>query len=58
MRIDWPMASVGGVAEHALGRPVPGRDGAVQVLADDGVVRRLDDSGEMAKGDVVRCIAA
>ena len=44
----------GGVAEHAFGRPVPGRDDAVQILADDGVVRRFDDPGEMANCDVIR----
>ena len=42
-----------GVAEHALGGPIPGSDDAVQVLADDGVVGRFDDSGEVAKGDRV-----
>ena len=28
----------GGVAEHAFGRPIPRRDDAVQILADDGVI--------------------
>ena len=43
----------GCVAEHALGRTVPRRNRAVEILADDGVVRRFDDTGEMAKGEVV-----
>ena len=38
-----------GVAEDALGRPVPACHDAVQVRADDGVVRRLDDSGQGLK---------
>ena len=36
----------GGVAEHPLGRPIPRRDDAVQILADDRVVRRFDDRHE------------
>ena len=40
-----------GVAEHPFGRPVPGRDDAVQILADDGVVGRFDDRGEPSTGD-------
>jgi len=28
----------GGVPEHAFGGAVPGRDDAVQILADDGIV--------------------
>ena len=43
----------GGVAEHPFGGAVPRRDDAVQVLADDGVVGRFDDPGEMAKPDVI-----
>src|SRR6187455_2483181 len=43
----------GCVAEHALGRTVPRHNRAVEILADDGVVRRFDDTGEMAKGEVV-----
>ena len=35
-----------GVAEHPLGGRVPRGDDAVQVLADDGVVARIDDRGE------------
>ena len=56
MRIDWPIASCGGVAEHAFGRLVPGRDDAVQILADDRVVGRFDDPGEMANGDIIRIV--
>ena len=43
----------GGVPEHALGRAIPRHDRAVQVLADDRVVRRLDNPGEVTKGDVI-----
>ncbi len=43
----------GGVAEHAFGRAVPGGDDAVQILADDGIVGRFDDAGEMSKPDVI-----
>ena len=39
----------GGVAEHPLGRLVPGLDDAVEVLADDRVVGGLDDGGEAAR---------
>ena len=53
IRIDWPTASVGGVAEHALGRPIPGRDDAVQVLADDGVVGRFDDAREVPNRNII-----
>jgi hypothetical protein len=38
---------LGGVAVHALGSPVPGKDHPVQVLAEDGVVRPLNDGGKM-----------
>src|SRR5205085_12085565 len=34
------------VAEDALGPPVPTRDDPFERLADDGVVRRLDDRSE------------
>ena len=34
------------VAEHPLGGPVPGRDDAVQILADDRVVGRFDDGDQ------------
>ncbi|MFK4673424.1 hypothetical protein ABIF37_005827 [Bradyrhizobium diazoefficiens] len=46
---------VGGVAEDALGRAVPGRDGAVERLGDDGVVGGFDDGGEqpLALGVIV-----
>ena len=36
----------GGITEDSLGGLVPARDHAVQGLADDGVVRRLDDVSE------------
>ena len=53
IRIDLPDRLRGGVAEHPLRRPVPGRDDAVQILADDGVVGRFNDPGEMSKPDVI-----
>ena len=37
---------VGGVAEDALSRRIPGADGPVEILADDRVVRRLHDGRE------------
>src|SRR5205085_1818582 len=40
------------VAEHLLGGPVPGHHDAVQVLADDRIVARLDDRGEPVRGAV------
>ena len=46
----------GRVAEHPFGGAVPGRDDAVQILADDRVVRRFDDLGEMARGDIVQLL--
>ena len=39
---------VGGIPEHAFGRLVPRQNDSVQVLADDGIVGRLDDGGETA----------
>jgi hypothetical protein len=33
-------------AEHPLGGRIPGGDDAVQILADDGIVARIDDRGE------------
>ena len=39
----WPMASSARVAEHALGLAIPRLDGAVERLADDDVLGRLDD---------------
>src|SRR5262245_25669962 len=39
-----------GVAEHLLRRAVPRRDDAVEVLADDRVVARLDDRRETPHG--------
>ena len=52
IRIDCPIASAAGVAEYPFGRRVPGRDDAVEVLADDGVVGRLDDLGEVAMREI------
>src|SRR4029450_3668516 len=41
---DQPAPRLGGrVAVEALGAPVPARDHALERLADDRVVRRLDD---------------
>ena len=40
---------LGGVPEHALRRGIPGLNDAVQILADNGVVRRLDDRGEACR---------
>ena len=37
----------GRIAEHALGGGIPRQDDPVQILADDGVIRRIDDLGEM-----------
>ena len=34
------------VPKHALGARIPRRDGPVQVLADDGIVGRIDNAGE------------
>ena len=39
-------------AEHPLGGRVPGRDDAIQGLADDRVVRALDDGGQPSLGDL------
>ena len=39
MKIDWPIAFFCGVSVHFLGSTVPGEDGAVQRLSDDGVIR-------------------
>src|SRR5690606_20087808 len=38
------------IAVQALGTPVPARDSAVEVLADDGVVRRIDDGRQPRPG--------
>jgi hypothetical protein len=45
---------LGCVAEHPLRRPVPRRDDAVEVLADDGVVGGINDAREMTEPEVVR----
>ena len=45
---DRPPDRLGGrIAEQTLGAAVPRRDDAVQILADDRVVARLDDRGEL-----------
>lgn len=36
----------GGESEDALGSAVPTRDRAVEIFADDGVVREFDDDGK------------
>ena len=52
IRIERPDRLGGGVAEHPLRGPVPRRDDAVQILADDGVVGRFDNFGEVSKGEI------
>src|SRR5690606_18023199 len=42
---------VGAVAKDAFGRVIPELDDAVEVLADDRVVRRLDDAGQEATAE-------
>jgi hypothetical protein len=44
----------GAVAEHPLGRPVPGNDRALQIFADYCVVGRLHHFGEMTTCNVER----
>ena len=44
---------IGGIAEHALRRAVPGLDDAVEVLAGDGVLRGVDDGREAERLDAV-----
>jgi hypothetical protein len=41
-----PDGLFGCVTEHALSAAVPAADNAVQILADDGIVGRLDDGGK------------
>jgi hypothetical protein len=41
-----------GVAEHAFGGGIPRQNRAVQILADNRVIGRVDDLGEMAQGQV------
>ena len=41
------------VAKHALGGCIPRQDDSVQILADDGVIRRIDDLGEMPRRKIV-----
>src|SRR3546814_3876096 len=41
-----PDLFLGGIAEEPLRAAVPACGDAVEVLADDGVVRRLDDGGQ------------
>ena len=45
----------GGVAEQPLRTSVPGGDDAVEILADDRVVRRLDDRRQLG-GEVLRAL--
>ena len=42
-RDGLPDGLVGGVAEQLLCAAIPGGDDAVEILADDRIVRRLDD---------------
>ena len=41
-----------GISENALGRAVPRSNRAIQVIADDSVVGRFDDSCEVAEVDL------
>src|SRR5919109_636511 len=44
---DWPPDGLGGrPAKHALRGAIPGRHDAVEILADDDVLRRVDDGGQ------------
>ena len=43
---------LGRVAEQALRALVPAHDGAVETLADDGVVRGFDDGREVLRGSL------
>ena len=52
MRIDWPIGLVGRIAKHAFRRQIPGGDDAVEILADDRIVRRFHDPREVAQVDV------
>ena len=40
------------IAEQALGAPVPAGDDAVQILADDGVVRGIDNRAQQQDGSL------
>ena len=46
-----PHGLIGGEAEQPLGGGVPASDDAVQRLADDGILRRLDDGRQQAIGE-------
>jgi hypothetical protein len=46
---------LGRIAEHALGAAIPGLDDAVEILADNGVVGRLDDGREPLREKFRRC---
>jgi hypothetical protein len=46
----------GGVAEHPLGRSIPGDDDAVERLAHDRVIGRVHDRGQARARDVVECL--
>ena len=54
IRIDLPIASSALYPNMRSAARFQERDDAVQVLADDRVVGRVDDASEMAKCDVVR----
>ena len=45
-------------AEHALGGRIPRRDDAVERLADDDVIGRVDDRGQPRPGDRLRFLVA
>src|SRR5450759_1758712 len=48
-----PHGLVGGIAVESFGGGVPGGDGAIQRLADDGIVGRFDDGGQVPRGLVI-----
>ena len=55
--IECPTASSCAVAVQPLGALVPGADGAIEVLAEDGVRGILDDGGKPANDRVGRLLA-
>src|SRR5580765_5121817 len=46
----------GGVTEHSLGRQIPRGDDPVQILADNGIVRKLDNRRQAARRSVQRAV--
>ena len=52
MRIDWPIASSALEPKMRVAAGFQDVDDAVEVLADDRVVRRLDNLGQVACGEV------